>query len=325
MAESNGTNSPRVSVLVPMHNAEPYIVTTLASILLEKVVPIEVVVINDKSTDRSLEQVLSICDERIRIIDGPGAGISACLNAGFAAAKGDIIMRCDADDWYPAARINAQVVWLDANPEYDAVCGGFSTMDVEGRLVCQLSTGEMIEEITGELNSGKTRTHLCSYAIRRNMIYSLGGFRQYFVTAEDIDFQLRLGEIARVMYLPHSYYMYRLHDASITHSQGGNKRMFFEATARQFQLQRKTTGKDELERGCPPMPPDVQSDKPGAAAHQIYGMLTGAAWHEHAKGNHLKAIGLGCRALRHSPANIKLWRSLLALTVKPAKRKNINR
>lgn len=314
--------SPRVSVLIPMHNAEPFIVATLNSVLLEKDVPIEVVVINDKSTDQSLAQVLTICDKRMRVIEGPGVGISACMNAGLVAAKGDIIMRCDADDQYPVARIKEQVAWLDANPEYAAVCGGFSTMDTVGRLVTQLSTGDMVEEITGELNSGKTRTHLCSFAIRRNAIYSLGGFRPYFVTAEDIDFQLRLGDIAKVMYLPHSYYFYRLHDASVTHTQGSNKREFFETTARQFQQQRKTTGQDDLERGCPPAPPDVQSDKPGTAAQQIQGILTGAAWREHAAGNKLKAVGLSCRALMQSPYNIGLWRNLLILLVKPV-RKNM--
>lgn len=303
-----------------MHNAEPYIVTTLASILLENNIPIEVVVINDKSTDRSLAQVLSIRDERIRIIDGPGAGISACLNAGLAAAQGDIIMRCDADDLYPAGRINEQVTWLDVNPEYAAVCGAFSSMDASGRMVTELATGETMQDITGELNAGKTRTSLCTYALRRSSLHIVGGFRPYFSTAEDIDFQLRLGEVAKVMYLPRSCYLYRIHDASITHTQGSDKRVFFDETSRQFQLQRKATGQDDLQRGCPPNPPDVQSDKPGAAAQQIQGMLIGAAWGEHAAGNKFKAVSFGCRALGQSPCDLGLWRSLVALIVKPVKK-----
>ena len=304
-----------------MHNAEPYIDKALASILLEKDVSIEAVVINDKSTDRSLEQVLSVRDKRIRIVDGPGTGISACLNVGLAVAKGDIVMRCDADDLYPPGRIKEQVAWLDANPEYAAVCGGFSTIDTDGRLVTVLVASDTPEDITDELNSGRTRTTLCSYALRRNVLQTLGGFRTYFLTAEDIDFLLRLGEVAKIMYLPHSYYFYRLHDASITHTQGGNKRVFFDETARQFQLQRKASGLDNLQRGCPPpSPPDLLSDKPGAAAQQIQGMLIGAAWREKAAGNKFKAIGVGCRALMHSPFNLGVWRSFLALLVKPVKK-----
>jgi glycosyltransferase involved in cell wall biosynthesis len=312
--------APRVSVLVPMYNAESFIVATMASVLQEKDVPIEVVIINDKSTDQSLEKVLKIHDERIRIVDGPGAGISACMNVGLAMAKGDIIMRCDADDHYPAGRIREQVDWLDANPEYAAVCGRFSTMDNSARLVTGMATGETIEDITGELNAGKTRTHLCSYALRRDALNNVGGFRPYFVTAEDIDFQLRLGEVAKVMYLPHSFYLYRLHDASITHTQGNMKRVFFENAARLFQSQRKASGEDDLQRGCPPKPPEVHSDKTGIAAQQLQGILTGAAWHEHAAGNRIKAVGLGYRALRLSPSDMGLWRSLLALLVKPVKK-----
>ena len=312
--------SPRVSVVIPMHNAEPFIIGTLHSILRENDVPIEIVVINDKSTDQSLERVLSIRDERIRIVDGPGTGISSCLNTGIAAAKGDIIMRCDADDQYPAGRIKEQVAWLDAYPEYAAVCGAFSTMDTAGRLVAEMPTGQLIEEITGELNSGKTRTHFCTYAVRRAALYSVGGFRPYFVTAEDVDFQLRLGEVANIMYLPRPFYLYRLHEASITHTQGNTKRVFFENTARQFQLQRKMTGQDDLQKGEPPRPPEIPSDKPGTAAQQIKGILTGAAWHEHSAGSRLKALALGCRAIRQAPFDLDLWRGLLALLIKSTKK-----
>lgn len=312
----------RVSVLVPMHNAEPYIVTTLASVLDERDVAIEVVVINDKSTDQSLLKASSIRDERVRIVDGPGEGISACMNIGLATAQGDIIMRCDADDQYPAGRIKEQVAWLDANPDYAAVCGGFSTMDSACRLIVDLVTGDTNEDITGELNAGKTRTSFCTYAVRRSTLQSVGGFRPYFETAEDIDFQLRIGEADKVMYLPRSFYFYRLHDASITHTQGNMKRVFFEGTARLFQSQRKASGQDDLQRGCPPKSPDVQSDKSRTAAQQIQGMLTGIAWNEHAAGNRFKAISLGCRALRLSPSDMGLWRNLLALLVKPVKKKD---
>jgi GT2 family glycosyltransferase len=147
------------------------------------------------------------------------------MNAGLAAAQGDIVMRCDADDHYPEGRISEQVNWLDAHPQYDAVCGRFATMDSLGRLAAEMATGDFKENITEELNAGKTRTHFCTFAIRKKSIHSVGGFRPYFVTAEDIDFQLRLGEIANVMYLPHSVYLYRLHDTSITHSQGNLKRI----------------------------------------------------------------------------------------------------
>lgn len=310
------TRNPRVSVLVPMHNAEPYITQTLFSILQEMEVEIEVVVINDRSTDRSLDAVRRCGDERVRIVDGPGMGISACLNAGLAVARGEIVMRCDADDLYPAGRIHEQVSWLDAHPEYGAVCGGFSTMDESGRVVAALLSGDGCDEITEELNAGKTKTHLCTYAIRMSILRGLDGFRLFFVTAEDIDLQLRLGEVAKVMFLPKSFYLYRLHDASITHSQGNARRLFFENAARAFLSQRRASGLDDLQRGVPPKPPEVLRDVPHSARRQIAGMLAGLSWQEHAIGNRAKAIGLGWRAVTQAPFKLHYWRSLIALCLK---------
>src|SRR6266850_4685025 len=115
-----------VSIVVPMHNAEEYISRTLVSLLADTQIPMEVIVVNDKSTDASLARVLEFSDERMRVIDGPGRGAPAAMNAGVAAARGAVLMCCDADDLYPEKRIRQQVAWLNANPEYAAVCGSFS-------------------------------------------------------------------------------------------------------------------------------------------------------------------------------------------------------
>jgi glycosyltransferase involved in cell wall biosynthesis len=304
---------------MPMHNAERFVAAALASVLLERDVPLEVIVINDRSTDGSLDAVSGIRDDRVRVGDGPGAGISACLNVGLKAARGDIVMRCDADDLYPPGRIQRQVQWLDANPEFAAVCGSFVPIDARGRATVRLDTGEVMEEITAELKAGTTRTHLCSYAIRAQAIAGMGGFRTYFVSGEDIDFQLRLAERARVMYLPELCYLYRLHDDSVTHTQGAVKRMFYENAAREFAAQRKTSGEDDLQRGIPPPPPSAPSDDPLTAARQIAGFLSGEAWREHAMGRRLKAIGLGWRAVAQAPGDPGSWKSLLALLLKPAR------
>lgn len=314
------TTLPRVSIIVPMRNAEAFVEATLKSILLETSVALEVLVINDRSTDSSLERVLTVGDSRVRIVEGLGAGISAAMNLGLAAARGDVVMRCDADDLYPVGRIRDQVAWLDTHQDYVAVCGGFATLDGSGRPVATLATGEMAEDITEELNAGQTRTHFCSYAVRRNSIEKIGGFRSYFETAEDIDFQLRIANHARVMYLPQTTYLYRLHADSITHTQSSAKRMFFENTAREFQHQRTLDGQDDLMRGSPPEVPAVSDAKSGSAVKQVVGMLLGSAWRAHQSGNKRAAVVLGVRALMLMPLQPAVWRSVAALIAKPAKR-----
>ncbi len=114
-----------VSVLIPTRNAERYIRATLESVLAQAGVDLEVVVIDDGSTDRSVEIAQGMGDERVRIVSGPQKGISAAFNAGVAAAKGEIVARCDADDLYPAGRMAWQVKFLSEHPEFRAVCGYF--------------------------------------------------------------------------------------------------------------------------------------------------------------------------------------------------------
>ena len=305
-----------VSVIVPLHNAEKYISQALASILREKQTAIEVIVINDKSTDLSLNRVLDFRDERIRVISGPGRGIAACLNAGLAEARGAIIMRCDADDLYPEARIRQQVLWLDQHPAYDGVCGSFSMIDSQGKLVANLECGLEATDITNELVEGKIRTHLCTYAIRRSAAAKTGGFREFFETGEDVDFQLRLGEGRLIAYVPNIWYFYRVHGSSITHTKRVAIREFYEQKAYELQRQRRLTGLDDLQRGYSPPRPNADFSPTHTANTHIQEVLLGRAWREHRAGKKAKAIATGLRALALHPLRVAIWRSVIALLLK---------
>lgn len=306
-----------VSVIVPTYNAERYIFAALSSILKEQDTSLDVIVVNDGCTDGSLDQVRKIADPRVRVVDNLGKGIADALNTGLAAARGQFVVRCDADDLYPKDRIAQQVRWLSQHPEFGAVCGGYAAIDPRGsQLVC-FDDSTLAEEITAELCAGFARTHLCTYAIRTEVLQSLGGFRPYFTTGEDIDLQLRLGETCRVWYQPGVYYHYRLHRASITHTRSSSEREFFDAVARQFQLQRQTIGRDDLERGTPPMLPKLAGSRPLSAAQHIQKFLLWRAWYEHQAGQKWQALTTGMRSVMTMPSNLATWKSVLALAVKP--------
>ncbi len=306
-----------VSVTIPMYNAEPYISATLASILQERDIPLEVVVVNDGCTDASLDRVRAINDQRVRVIDGPCQGFVAAANVGLAAAQGDIIMRCDADDLYSPQRIKRQVDWLSRHPEFGAVGGNYSTIDVKGNLVTNFKCGETAEEITEELCNGITRNHFCTFAVRSEVLRASGGGRPALKISADIDLQLRIGELCRVWYLPDIEYYYRLHDTSLTHTQSNVEREFFDSTVVEFQRQRRTQGSDDLQRGCPPPTPPQGSTKALKSGEHIQGLLIGSAWAEHEAGHKQRALAIGMRSVIAQPNSIEAWRSLLALAVKP--------
>jgi glycosyltransferase involved in cell wall biosynthesis len=309
IAETIGQKISLVSVLVPMLNAEAFIEDALRSVLRERDISIEVVVVDDGSKDRSRAVVQALGDARIRIVDGPQRGISACLNVAVTSARGQVIMRCDADDAYPPGRIARQVAWLEAHPEQDAICGAFSTIDTAGALLAHVGVrdGPDIESIEAELRRGVARTHLCTFAIRRRVFDRVGLFREYFETAEDVDFQLRMGEVCRVSYMPVDAYMYRLHGASITHSRGDQRRMFFDDAAIRFQEQRLSSGADDLTRGeAPDPPPRADASKATVRAH-VYGMLVGQAWRDLREGNVRSSVARAWRAVSTHPFHLGGW------------------
>lgn len=188
-------------------------------------------------------------------------------------------------------------------------------MEPNGTIVSKFNCGDTYESISNELLTGKTRTSFCTYLTKRKVLIEAKGCRDFFVTSQDIDLQLRLGESIDVWYVPKNTYFYRLHDNSITHTQASNKRVFFEETARLFQQQRLSNGMDDLQRGTPPNVPNFEG-LPSKSAKQITGMLTSEAWRLHREGQKIKAITKGGKVCIKKPFSLTSWRNLAALIIK---------
>jgi glycosyltransferase involved in cell wall biosynthesis len=304
-----------------MRNAAPFLPAMLRSVLSQANVDLEIIVVDDGSTDGSGEVAREIGDPRIQVITLGGVGIAKAFNAGLDAARGQIITRCDADDLYPPGRLSRQYEWLKLYEEFGAVCGGFATLSPRGRLITDMKCGENPQEVTAELRSGTVRTHFCTFAVRAELLRKLAGCREFFITGEDIDLQLRIGDACRVWYQPQRTYMYRLHNASITHTMGVPMRSFFEATARKLQQQRHIQGLDDLDRNISPTPDEngPHADPPDLLVDQIQGLLLGTAWEQHNKGRKIRSIVTGFRAGLARPNQLPVWRSVAALIVKPSK------
>jgi glycosyltransferase involved in cell wall biosynthesis len=310
-------NTPDVSIIMPMRNAEAYIIQAIDSILSQSFRDLELVVIDDQSTDNSRAIVEDILknDSRIKLIDGCTQGIAAAKNKGLQHASGQFIMFCDADDLYAKNCVENQFNWLASHPDTGAVCAQFAMMDPNGGNVVNLVSEVSSSDITDELLSGKTRTHLCTFIIRREFIDQINGFREFFETAEDIDFQLRLAEACKIGFVSSVVYYYRLHDSSIVHTQASSKREFFEESARLFRRQRAGNEADYLQLGIPP-------EVPGEYGHsvdpktQLQGALIGTAWRLHQQGKKIKAIKNGLRACLINPSNLMVWKSYFMLFLK---------
>ncbi len=315
----------QVSVVMPMRNPGSFLRAAIDSVLSQGVDGLELVIVDDGSTDGSAAYVAGLQDARIRMIAGPCKGISAGMNAGLGHASGDILMRCDADDLYPPGRIAAHVDWLSRHPDDVAVCGGFSMIGADGSAISSpiAHFSETVPDAAPRILDRRLWTHLCTFSFRRSVLERIGGFREYFETSEDADFLLRLAASGPVAYLPADAYLYRIHGTSITHTGASLRRRFFEDAAHAMSRDRLATGSDVLMRGePPPLPPVEQSASPATSAGEhVARLLVGAAWQAFAKRRRLAAFRLAARAVRACPRWPVAWKSLVLVCIKPAPRR----
>lgn len=310
--------NPKISIIMPMRNMAAYVRAALESLLAQDWDNLEIVVVDDGSTDNSADIVRSINDPRIRLVPGPQRGIAAALNAGLENATGELFCRCDSDDWYPPNRLGRQARLLIAHAEFGAVCGTFTMVTASGKRITDQVWGTEAQEISDEIKTGVGRTHFCTFMVRMDVVRSLGGFRDYFIGTEDSDFILRLGEVCKVWYEPTLAYLYRLHGESITHTQPSAQRKFLEKMMVEFQKQRLATGADDLMRGNPP-PLPVVAQYAEKTHDQVQHVLLGQAWKQHAAGQRWTAIKTGLRAVMSRPAALHAWKSWIALLLKPSR------
>lgn len=112
-----------ISIIIPLYNKEKTIVRTLRSILAQSVNNYEIIIVDDGSTDNSLNQVRTVVDDRIKIIAQKNAGVSVARNRGIHEAKGDYISFIDADDEWDDDYLETQLYLINKYND----CSIFST------------------------------------------------------------------------------------------------------------------------------------------------------------------------------------------------------
>ena len=111
-------NSTKVTVLMPAYNAEKYIAEAIQSVLQQTFRDFRLLIVDDGSTDNTLQIVQSFSDNRIDVIHQSHKGIAAALNKGLLKTASEYIARFDADDICFPERLLQQVSFLDSHPDY---------------------------------------------------------------------------------------------------------------------------------------------------------------------------------------------------------------
>lgn len=211
------TNFPLVSVLLPVYNGEKYVSDTIKSILKQTYTNIELIIINDCSTDYSEEIILSFNDKRIRYYKNvSNLKLIQTLNKGLVLSKGKYIVRIDADDIAHPDRIQIQVDFLEKNPEYILV-GSKVQLLKNDKLV-----DEFIDYFEEDLDIKFAMTIYCpfihpSVIIRKSVLveYQIE-YDSSFLHAEDYVLWIKLSKYGKFHNLNQVLLTYRIHDEQIS-------------------------------------------------------------------------------------------------------------
>ncbi len=209
---------PAISVVLCVYNGGKYLDQAVESVLAQTYVDFELLLLDDGSTDNSLERLeyYAKLDSRCRVFSGPNKGMVATLNQGIALAKADLIFRMDNDDVCRPTRFENQIRYLEAHPECVAVGAKVLLIDDEGLPIAEI-WGEADHDKIDAVHLSGTGTYMChpAIAVRKADILKIGGYRQECHYAEDLDLFLRLAEVGKLTNLPEVLLEYRQHVESV--------------------------------------------------------------------------------------------------------------
>mgnify|MGYP006290751083 CR=1 FL=1 len=222
-------DQPLVTVIMPAYNCEQYIGDALRSVLSQSYQNLEIIVIDDGSTDRSAEIVAGLPDDRISLIQQSNAGSAAARNRGLAAATGELLAFIDGDDLWHPRKIELQTQFLSSQAEYGLVYNAWRVIDEStaypsSALFPPISVTaiSVVEEESGwlyeTLLTDSCVIHTSATMIRASVAEQIGGFRENLLRGQDYDYWLRICRHTKAAKLSAELSCYRLNTSGVTMS-----------------------------------------------------------------------------------------------------------
>jgi glycosyltransferase involved in cell wall biosynthesis len=204
---------PRITVLMPVYNCELFIKEAVDSILNQTFDNFEFLIIDDASTDKTVDIINTYTDTRIQLIEKPvNSGITNSLNFGLKIAKGEYIARMDGDDISLSKRFAKQVAFLDANPDV-VLCG--TNFSIIGREKV-INLPKTNEDIKIALLKGNCIAHP-SVMMRNSALEKFNVcYDSKTEPAEDYDLWVRLINKGKLVNLEEILLQYRVHTTQVS-------------------------------------------------------------------------------------------------------------
>jgi len=207
---------PKVSVVIPTYNYAQFISQAIDSVLNQTFTDYEIIVIDDGSSDRTLEN-LQTYGHKICYVTQSNQGLVAARNRGIKLARGELIVFLDADDWFHPQMLENSVAIFAAQPELGMVVSGWQIVDEIRQTISELKPWQSFPQL--DLSTWVVWRPLLPSAtlFRREWLNNVGGFDAEIFPAEDIDCVLRMAALGcQSAWNKKIGVYYRRHQQSIT-------------------------------------------------------------------------------------------------------------
>jgi glycosyltransferase involved in cell wall biosynthesis len=189
--------APPVSVLMAVRDGAPWVADAVASVLAQTAGDLELIVVDDGSTDATPELLSAVSDRRLSMIRQAPAGLTRALNRALAAAGGGLIARLDADDWALPERLARQRAFLERWPQIGLLGAAAREVDAAGATVRLVQPPQEDGAIRRALIRANPFVH-SSVMVRRALLERAGGYDETLAVAQDYDLWMRLARVTRL-------------------------------------------------------------------------------------------------------------------------------
>jgi glycosyltransferase involved in cell wall biosynthesis len=207
---------PLISVVMPCHNAAPFVEDAVSSVLAQTYPRFELLAVDDGSTDNTLARLhaLAESDPRLHVLSQSNRGPSAARNAALRRARGDYLCLLDADDAFLPAKLYAQLSALESQPHAGLVYSDYFIADDRLRPTGFVPTCLPDGDTLASFARRNCFAPVCPL-FRRSLLDCTGLFDESIRGAEDWDFWIRCALATRFVYVPGPVALYRTHSAQL--------------------------------------------------------------------------------------------------------------
>jgi glycosyltransferase involved in cell wall biosynthesis len=200
---------PAVSVLMAVHNGGPFVDEAVASVLGQSDGDLELIVVDDGSTDDTPDRLAAVVDARLHVHRQARTGLTRALNRALALSGAALVARLDADDVALPERLARQRAFLAAHPEVGLLGTAARERDPAGALVRVVRPPVDDAALRRALIRANPFVH-SSVMVRRELLARVGGYDERLAVAQDYDLWMRLARLTRLATLPEVLVVRRL-------------------------------------------------------------------------------------------------------------------